>query len=125
MSEQPKRQLVAWCDEGPIGEWWHRHSLCWVPVPFDWARDETEHECLADVIAKTPAKAAEVAKRIEQAFAAEAALDALRAQLGQLKAKWEAEAAAKDTFHATMGIGWKSCVKDLAVLLDPPSRKET
>lgn len=40
-----------------------------------------------------------------------------REALRQLVEKWKAEGAAKDTFHATMGIGWKACAKDLEALL--------
>lgn len=31
---------------------------------------------------------------------------------------WLKEAARKDSFHATMGMGWKACAADLAALLD-------
>jgi hypothetical protein len=39
------------------------------------------------------------------------------AELEALIAKWRNEAAAKDSFHATMGVGWKACANDLEALL--------
>lgn len=38
-------------------------------------------------------------------------------QLRALIARWRNEAAMKDSFHATMGIGWKACADDLEKLL--------
>lgn len=32
--------------------------------------------------------------------------------------RWRDEAARKDSFHATMGIGWKVCAKELEAALD-------
>jgi hypothetical protein len=31
--------------------------------------------------------------------------------------KWQREGAIKDTFHATMGIGWKVCAEELSAVL--------
>lgn len=53
----------------------------------------------------------------------QAELTALRAQQGRLRAfvvAWRDKGAATDTFHATMGIGWKACADDLAIALDAP-----
>ncbi len=33
--------------------------------------------------------------------------------LRRLSAQWRLEAAAKDAFHATMGMGWRACATDL------------
>ncbi len=38
-------------------------------------------------------------------------------QLEHLRDKWRAKAATTDTFHATMGIGWKQCADELDTLL--------
>lgn len=45
--------------------------------------------------------------------AAEARLTALRG----LAAQWRAEAAVTDSFHATMGVGWKVCADQLIASL--------
>lgn len=39
------------------------------------------------------------------------------AGLRALVEKWRAEGARKDSFHATMGIGWKACADELAAYL--------
>jgi hypothetical protein len=44
-----------------------------------------------------------------------------RAALEALVAKWRNEGAVKDTFHATMGIGWKVCADDLEAALAAPA----
>lgn len=41
---------------------------------------------------------------------------ALHATLTTLAATWRAEGARCDTFHATMGIGWKACATELEAL---------
>ena len=43
------------------------------------------------------------------------ALDALRG----LITSWRNEAAVKDSFHATMGVGWKACAAELDACLAP------
>ena len=37
--------------------------------------------------------------------------------LRALVVKWRQEAAIKDSFHATMGIGWKACADEVEALL--------
>ena len=43
--------------------------------------------------------------------------DAREAALRSLVEHWRARAAVTDTFHATMGIGWKVCATELEALL--------
>lgn len=43
----------------------------------------------------------------------------LQGQMSELIGKWTAQAAHKDSFHATMGVGWKACARDLQALLPP------
>jgi hypothetical protein len=40
-----------------------------------------------------------------------------RERLSNLVAQWKARGASIDTFHATMGIGYKACAEDLSALL--------
>ena len=45
------------------------------------------------------------------------ALAQQRERLQALAAKWQAEGAQLDTFHATMGVGYQVCGEQLAALL--------
>ncbi len=45
-------------------------------------------------------------------------------QLEHLRDKWRAKAATTDTFHATMGIGWKQCADELDTFLSVRERGE-
>jgi rRNA maturation protein Nop10 len=40
-----------------------------------------------------------------------------RERLTELVTQWKARGASIDTFHATMGIGYKACAEDLSALL--------
>src|SRR5688572_16638335 len=91
-------QMIAWSEEGPFGDGLDRgvrylHSLCRVPDPFDWSKDDTSHKCLGDVIAKTPEEAAAFAKQIEALFASCRNLLALMADLRQQQEQLQKERA--------------------------------
>jgi hypothetical protein len=53
----------------------------------------------------------------ERVKKAEADRDALRAQLTALEAKWRQTGLNYDTFHATMGVGYKACAEEVAQIL--------
>jgi hypothetical protein len=55
-----------------------------------------------------------------------AAYTTLRSRLRWLEGQWRAKGSGMDAFHATMGIGWKSCADDLAAPLaaDAPPPEE-
>ena len=48
-------------------------------------------------------------------------LDALQARIAQLPEQWRGEGARIDTFHATMGTGYKVCADQLAAALKEPT----
>lgn len=49
-------------------------------------------------------------------------------QIEQLVEKWRAKGVATDTFHATMGVGWKTCAQELedalALITDGPETEK-
>lgn len=73
--------------------------------------DDPEGDCGNVICGEVLALTAQLAKA-EATLAAPGA-----ATLRTLIDKWRATGAVKDTYHATMGIGWKVCADDLAILL--------
>lgn len=62
---------------------------------------------------------------IDTLLAAVEARDETIRQVGILVERWRKEGAIKDLWHATMGIGWKTCATELEAALASGAAPET